>query len=587
MPPVSTPTERTSPAKRAGVSLEQRRVAEGKIYDTCKAAQQARAGSDRLVPLSSYGKRAAAVWQALPNSKFKRFQELFSAREDWVVPAFEEGAQRVTFAADPKRLSVAGCIVDPRRIPDELVKSLGLTSFSDSLRKPLARLQAKAYPSVTEGLKAIWDASLELDQRNLRVLIVAQPSPEVMQRFPNAALPAQRALGSVLYTSENSERQQGTSERLAFRELQIAYYRSAYDARRKTAHQAAVYESETALLTGIENRVSDLVRRVNSEWKTETPESEKERLRAAAQSEITRDLEILKRCVNRFKKRAADLFETVGDLTDKLGRDNPSAALAKISTAAGNLKRRVGELFPRGGYNKQDEMMLHRCIEEQLGKISGYLKAVDDRAALKTLDLPISLFAGSVENESAKHREIAGLKSRLGIRAGWLQGITAKPFVDYARELQRAEQQFDVALWNGERDQAKRALIKFDVIGRLSAAGAQIELMKLVLAREPVANPAKLQAIAGGAIKALSRALIFQSTEADALRHPVVELSGEIQRISSRLTEYSRGSLNETQAIAMGKKLKAHLDLINVAEIVRELPHEFAANAAKGSARSA
>ena len=78
----------------------------------------------RNIPLFGYQgvKLVEHLWDSLPASKFKRFQEAFCAKADYCVPRPNLAAPCVQYpsASELNRSSLSPCLVSPDRIPFKL-----------------------------------------------------------------------------------------------------------------------------------------------------------------------------------------------------------------------------------------------------------------------------------------------------------------------------------------------------------------------------------------------------------------------------------------------------------------------------------
>jgi hypothetical protein len=516
-------------------------------------------------------KLQAYVWSALPHSKFKRIQELFADSEHLVVPRFElDETGKVNFVkAAVQGLSVRGTVLNPDLFSEDLVASLGLTSFTGLQRDPLGRLRVKGFASVIDGLKRTWDCAAILEEGNLRILRVVTPSAKTAADYPNAAPVATRAVGSLLYSWEVQQEAESSSAWPAQRrKLIIAHFLSPYSARRKTFHEALGYQKEILVLSQIITRTQELQALLRQQWKPGIAPATKEELRAAVNSEIGSCIEVLKRCVNEHKVQARDILSRVVGLQDKLCRDNPPVALSRMIAAVRRLQARFHEMYPRGGFNKQDEMMLQRIIaqhEEPIRRIDAVLSLVVKTVLFTRASLP---------PEQVK-TQVAGVLRRLNPAVESLANLTLRPFLAFRRELRRQSAELACALTLENLPAAKDALIKMHVIAKFHAVNAAFEGMKLLMAQNPSISPEELNAFVKNLQQMFTTRQIFpERTVADYVV-PFEAVEAGVQRLADGLQHYIQNPTNAQARIGFTKRLKAFLDLYNLEELVKELPSEI------------
>ncbi len=189
------------------------------------------------------------LWNAIPYSRFKRFQELFSRPEHFMIPKFRVGGEgRIFFPLllnrniDFNRMELLPCQVDGDRIPDALAESLGFCDFTDDRGDPLARLKKKR--DAIPRLKKLWEAAEPIEERNQRILIIRGTENSVpQQRYPNVPGPSPAVIGTILYTKTARKNHGSFPPRL----LAVQHFASAYGAYRKTLHEANGYAHRSTL----------------------------------------------------------------------------------------------------------------------------------------------------------------------------------------------------------------------------------------------------------------------------------------------------------------------------------------------------
>ena len=117
----------------------------------------------RNIPLFGYQgvKLVEHLWNSLPASKFKRFQEAFCEKGDYCVPRPNLAAPCVQYPpqCELNRSSLAPCLVSPARIPFKLLIDLGIVPEPKTTLTDIEALEIKSHPRVIATLKADWEAA--------------------------------------------------------------------------------------------------------------------------------------------------------------------------------------------------------------------------------------------------------------------------------------------------------------------------------------------------------------------------------------------------------------------------------------------
>ncbi|KKW40014.1 MAG: hypothetical protein UY90_C0091G0005 [Candidatus Peregrinibacteria bacterium GW2011_GWA2_54_9] len=128
---------------------------------------------------------------------------------------------------------------------------------------------------------------------------------------------------------------------------------------------------------------------IDREWKKETPEEDKDRMLAEARTLVAQGHKLLAACENKYKVRADDLLAGLTELGPEKHKQRISASLSKMVAVINRLQSRFEEMYPKGGYNEQDQMVLgthitrnERCMRQFRGHVQQNAPVLDNGLAL-------------------------------------------------------------------------------------------------------------------------------------------------------------------------------------------------------------
>ncbi len=466
------------------------------------------------------------VWRAVPHSLFKRAQLLFSNPKDYVVPRFEVSADgRVRFLDRPDfhRLSIKPCLFAPDRLPDKLVQDLKLADLSGFKGKPVERLEAKAQPAVIQGMKLILEAARPLQPHHHRILIIMPPSEEIAGRYPQAKGVHADISGALLYVRENGARSANGA-------LVAGYYADAPAAQRKTFLETHGYLAEIRKLSELKEDLTTFNARLNT-WRTGTPEDEKNRMRAEANKLFSGAVEALRACENRYKVRAHDLLEKVVHLTDSSGRTNIAACMAQVMAAVTSFEKRFREMYPKGGYNQQDQLALEQGIQAHRRILSVFGEQIAVKPEILTMRL--RLFGTGRLSDAQIHTDVRGVLSALTINPAPLSRLVLQPYVAFGKALASSYQELETALKARNRDGAQDALVKMAEIVRLSELKNRVDQVRQALAADDqVPGWSVAKALKGALDCAAAPRMVFPKRTVQSCEPPrqkAAEILGELR----------------------------------------------------------
>ncbi len=512
------------------------------------------------------------VWNRMPNSRFKRFQELFCREEQLITPPFTiDASGTVEFGAvDFNTLSLQGCLVSPDRIPEDLAQTLGLCDFANDRGQPLDRLKKKR-DAVTH-LKKLWESTTSLQDGHHRLLEIGDTPPDTSTRYPDAPAIDPALIGTILYVREKEGGEpagkKGTPQPPRNRVVQ--HFSSAYGALRKTDHERKLYDTEMDALSGMKQRLESHNRLLNRDWRKGVTEERKGELRDASIQLLSAVTDALRSCENRFKVRAHDLLEGSITLTDKSGRENISAVMTKMVAAVRELQRRFRELYPKGGFNEQDRMVLHSKISEQELCLKQFRQ--DFASGASHLQNGFALFNASVAmNPVQLGANVRGVEGHLGDPSA-LSHVTLEPLRTYAQRLLREHATLHTTLTMRDRNGAMEQAVKMHVIGKFQAARTCIEHIKRFTAhadRIPVSNIREFVT----KIRTLcAERELFGERVVEGYVDPFEALCSKLDGIDALLEPYAGQDLAVHQRTALYRTVKEYIDQCDVEAMMHRLP---------------
>ncbi len=507
------------------------------------------------------------IWDALPNSRFKRFQLLFSRREDFVVPRFEIDAKGVIAFPDSldfDALSLVPCLVSPDRISDDFAQHLHLCEFTEQdRRRPLQRLERK-HDEAIPALKKLWESLTPLQLKARRWFQISPSTKDVRQRYEDVPGPHPDTFGTLLYVRECSTLDDAPIPLVA------QHFTSVYDASRKPIHQYENYGKEISTLAMLEEDVRALNGRLNTEWKD--PDN-RELLRRQCAEVMQECIDCLETCVNRYKVQVHDLSTQVQSLKDSLGRENIAANMAQLVAIINRFLKRYAEIREKGGRNEQDRLSLQQNIAENEHILASFLRSVQ-RSADILGQRKIALFHqeetnSRQESDRSLDGQANGLLRRMAIDPSPLERITLQPMRFYSEHLRDGYRDLETACLAGDREWAEHSLIRMHVLGKFQLVRSNLERLKTRIIVEdslPRSRERVVQML-NSLQQYFSELQIFPENIVEEFRCPFEELHRRITDVIAYLDSVEGQDLNADTR----KGLKRELDAIDVEEIAMPL----------------
>ena len=515
------------------------------------------------------------IWDAMPNSRFKRFQEAFSYPHQFIVPAFNIGERNsVTFVGHQNfnTMSLEPCLVSADRISEKLAVDLELVEFDENdERRPYQRLQKKAQPEAIARLKKTWESAVPLQQGHHRILTIQPSSAAVNDRYPDTEGPSNATVGTILYTREEENgRQQAQEQNDRPRQLTVQHFPSAYAAHRKTFHENHAYRREIDQLSQLQDDLRALNGRLDRDWKRDTSETEKGEMRTEAQESITQCRELLSACENKYKVQAHDLLEHINDLQDSSNKTNVGASLAKMVAVINRLQSRFEEMYPKGGFNEQDQMVLEAQIQNHERGIRRYRDNVQRNADV--VHDGLQLFNGNGLSPDQVDSQSRGVLRRMHIHPDDLKGIRLRPFTTYAGRLREKHDALDDALHERSLDASQDAVVQMHVIGKFQAMHTCFEHVKRYIIDGEHLPISRIRDFVHHLRELFSTYQVLPDHIVAGYEGTFQHMRDELERIEQGLEHYAKQDVDVSERTEIYKRLKAYLEQFDIEEMVMELP---------------
>jgi hypothetical protein len=428
----------------------------------------------------------------LPDCAFRRFQLVFADPPHLVLPRFDVKDGKIVFRQDPHSLSVAPCLVAVDRIPEELAIDLGLISYDGGRRTRLYRLSRKGTEEVIQGLKKIWDNSECLESRNKRIMIIRQhPSRELAHAdvLADIANPSAHLLGRILYTRNveggNSSPELDyylTTKGRPYARLSVQLFPSIFAAHRKTIYETSVHDSEIKKVVDLKHAAAIQSDRLKEEWCSDADPKLKKQLESETKALALRGRDLLAEVSNRHKRFALELFDRIDGVSDRTGRPNPIAVTSRLLRACMMLEKRLIEIAPIGGVNRQDQILLAKRIDAHKSATEAIRGDIPKLA--RTFKMKLAIFSGrslSPKNPEKEpdviKREVRNFLGQVAIPSH-IDSLTDQPYLPIRERFASLWSDLRNNCENRSPEDAARTLVKIHVVGKFSRLLEALEELK-------------------------------------------------------------------------------------------------------------
>lgn len=415
------------------------------------------------------------VWKSL-DPLFRKFQEVFTDLHQRIVPRkVLDNSRTIDRPREKKdRMSVMGCIVTPRLVPEKLAARLGLIDPGRYKGKPAELFLEKAKPENLNILKLVWDHAEPIKIGNSRMLVIEKPDAGILHKFkPGYKLP--RGLpGSILYTSKRAETGLSAASGpydppLYARQLKVQLFQNAYGALRKTIHEEQEYVREVMMLSELSADLQSFISRINEGWRKNTPAEEKEAWIDEWNTLRNKSIDVLKNSVDRRKVAARFTIDLLENFKDARGKENVTVAMTKVVKAIDRIKNRLNHPGKIGGFNTQDKLELVAELHSQETAITKYCQSLSEKQHI--INSKMALFSGSKMSAKEIQSNVRGLMAALKIRETDLYSVRLRPLRSIARLLVIKHRELEKAALRRDLAGAREAC---DHIGRISQLADKI-----------------------------------------------------------------------------------------------------------------
>ena len=507
------------------------------------------------------------VWNAIPNSRFKRFQQAFCTPENFIVPAFDiDRKNRVTFRGNPDfdTMSLQPCLVSADCIPDKLVEDLKLASFADNAGKPLDRLKKKADPRVINGLKKIWESLMPLQSSAHRILSIQPGDFHAQETYPDPAVPDRSILGKIIYTREaENGKEQATQPDQFYAQRTVMFFESVHAAFRKTVHEEYGYQEEIGKIAKLTSDVEGMNTRLNTEWSRADAKG-KEALWEQARDMVAACQYALRGAENVFKVQAEKFLGEIGDRFDASKKPNMGGVLSKMVASRARFQKRFDEMYAKDGYNKQDMDVLRTHIRMHTEKFKTFRAGVQRAADM--LNDYIATTNGSDPKPSAQ-----SFMLRAGLSMQPLQGIRLEPFATFQRKLGEKFPLLGPALDSGDFPTAKKTIVQMHVIGKFQGLRSYMEHMKEEMTHSTRVPVASIRDFTKTMRTYFETYQVFPDLIVDEYRKPFETMQRALVAIEQALTRYAKQDIDVGRRTALYRMLKEYVEAFDIEHIVESL----------------
>jgi hypothetical protein len=448
-------------------------------------------------------------------------------------------------------MSLAPCLVSADKIPEKLAEDLKLVEFTDQDRGsggPLRRLVKKAQLEPINRLKFIFENAEQLQEDHHRVLRIKDDDADLD--------------GTILYTrtEENADLPDA---------ITVQHFKSAYAAYRKTLHEGGSYNEEIPNLALLRERLITLNRKVDREWKAETPQLQKDDLREKASVLLTEYTVVLTACTAEYKVLACELLNEAASFEDRTGKVNPSAALSKMVAAVRRLELRKTEVIAKGSYNHKDQMVLKGEIEGQESILKDARAGLQDKAHILASNL--ELFGTRTLSPAQVDAQVAGVMSTLGVHPDDLARVTLKPLSVYSRKLSEKLSALGTALIQRDKTAALDAAVSMHVIGKFQGVRSTFERVREHMADDKSIPLARVREFVSQMRTHVDNHQILPGHTVAGYVDAFTTVCERLQKVEDRLAQLSDAT-EATPSSDLYKELKTYLEECDLEGMVKELP---------------
>ena len=529
---------------------------------------------DRINIARDVDKVRATLWGDLPYSRFKVFQEAFSAPQNFTVPLEQLDRGRLNTC------SVSACLVDASLVPNKLLSDLGLVVWPSPRVTPAEALAIKSEPRVINGLKGMWESTYRLHRSNPHILVVCEHTAESRARYGDIAEISPEAEGSILYTRERTSgstrvaREQARKGVFEPRRVSVSVFGTPYSLLRKTIEENVSYNIEAREVETLATRWTSLNRDFNAEWRADTPEASRTLMKTRLVALIEDSMRVLGTATNIQKAKARSALEKILEAANEapsrpeLVMKNITPILARTVGAINTLRVRSGDIAPRAQWNENDRQALRGCIshhEALFDDLHYPLQRIDKE--LKHVERAI----GQSTNEVEKARLVGEFLNHTGLTLRDFEHVTVRPFRAFAQKLVQLRGAITEALMAGDATRTRDALVKAVVIWKLHQMNHACESLRSMLLPGSALSIPELVLTVDRLSNVLRTRSVLRNHEVPEYAGPFNEVLEWTTTLLRGLRHHARNGVAPEQQVALHVRIRAFLDRQDLESLVRGL----------------
>lgn len=506
------------------------------------------------------------IWQKhIPNSRFKRFQEVFCLPEHFCIPQLDAVDGVITFREhqDIHEMPLEPLLMHLDRVPEKLLEDLGLVDFSDCKGDPVLRLKKKA--EVLSRFKYILQNTRLVSDDMFRIfLIQAAHATESSMDADVIGAPPEKE-GMILYTRDLPEGKD-KKDKTGYRNGSVQFFDSGYNAHEKTFRQEDVYQHEIRKLSNLIADLKKLNAHMDTGWK-----KDKAAILKRANQLFPVCADELQFCEDELKVKANDQVENIQKHLEQVDlqkiKANVTVIMTRMTAVRVALQSRLKRMRQKGKHNQVDRQVLQEHINTSERTIAGYQAEVRLLADLL------------LENENIlEEKESEELLSPFEPRE--IDLLHMAPFVSIGRKFSDKRDILETRVKMEDVPGTKNVLVEMHVIGKY------FDLIKTLqnLGHELMTNGSITTKEVRGFIakfnQEFSEFQVFPDTIVEDYVPLYTRMKSELDIIERGLLVYEKRGLDQdfSARTKMYKSLKNYWET-NIIEILKELEQSKAAAA--------
>ncbi len=482
------------------------------------------------------------------NSRFKTYQDVFTPHRVYKSYRIRPAREGKYYNDHEDRIPLSNCIVDPSRFTETFLNEFGLADLSDCLT-PLQKIKAKteAIPKVAgffEHLQPMAEIRGGRLERNYRFY--------VLERFN----PAHD--GKMICTKYSGTLPEGEDYKTA------KTFQDIYSARRSAEHTANNLDDKGVRILEIEAFVRQIHQDVLN---IRANDPKKEEKKKEACKNLEEAFNRLKRATNFRGKKAAIKIESISDLKDSRGQDNPTVACTILLGAITEITKRYPQVIDKRKYSVEDATLLSRQILACEGDMDLYFGGFN-KVCEKLVSAQSSVVFKNVPEERVgkqrKYTTNAILKPLDDLPS--LGNLKVRPFNLYAAKLQEKKQSIEDGVYERDIKKTREEAVKAFVISKIFQIQKKFESVLREVSVEKSTDWGDLHNKMRSVLDIANGREVFPDIEVDSYKDAYAALTKQIQDVIDLLEGFLKSSDEKSNEI-----LKKNLEKIDFPSVLSEL----------------